>query len=172
MGLTEDEAYVLLRSTAMREKKKIGEIAQSILTAVGDTEMTGPLRIGFIPLCDAAALIVAVDKGFTAAEGLDSPCCGKCRGRMSATSSISACSTRRTSWHPSRLHRASGSDTSRCRIAAPFKSRPQRQCDHGSRRCCMRPSWPRYQEIRSIRWRPRWRSRASLQNGAGAAPSP
>jgi NitT/TauT family transport system ATP-binding protein len=33
--------------------------------------MTGPLHIGFIPLADAAALIVAVDKGFTAAEGLD-----------------------------------------------------------------------------------------------------
>ncbi|WFU37512.1 CmpA/NrtA family ABC transporter substrate-binding protein [Bradyrhizobium sp. CB82] len=33
--------------------------------------MTGPLRIGFIPLVDAAALIVAVDKGFTAAEGLE-----------------------------------------------------------------------------------------------------
>ena len=32
-GLTEDEAYVLMRSTAMREKKKIGEIAKSILTA-------------------------------------------------------------------------------------------------------------------------------------------
>ena len=32
-GLTEEEAYVLLRSTAMREKKKIGEIAPSILTA-------------------------------------------------------------------------------------------------------------------------------------------
>jgi len=32
-GLTEDEAYVLIRSTAMREKKKIGEIAQSIVTA-------------------------------------------------------------------------------------------------------------------------------------------
>lgn len=32
----------------------------------------GPrLRIGFIPLADAAALIVAVDKGFTADEGLD-----------------------------------------------------------------------------------------------------
>jgi len=29
------------------------------------------LRIGFIPLADATALIVAVDKGFTAAEGLD-----------------------------------------------------------------------------------------------------
>jgi ABC-type nitrate/sulfonate/bicarbonate transport system substrate-binding protein len=30
-----------------------------------------PLRIGFIPLVDAAALIVAVDKGFAAAERLD-----------------------------------------------------------------------------------------------------
>jgi NitT/TauT family transport system ATP-binding protein len=29
------------------------------------------LHIGFIPLCDAAALIVAADRGFTAAEGLD-----------------------------------------------------------------------------------------------------
>jgi two-component system, oxyanion-binding sensor len=33
--------------------------------------MTTPLRIGFIPLVDAAALIVAVDKGFAVAEGLD-----------------------------------------------------------------------------------------------------
>ena len=33
--------------------------------------MTGPLQVGFIPLIDAAALIVAVDKGFCAAEGLD-----------------------------------------------------------------------------------------------------
>ena len=33
--------------------------------------MTTLLRIGFIPLCDAAALIVAVDKGFAADEGLD-----------------------------------------------------------------------------------------------------
>ena len=32
-GLTEDEAYVLMRSTAMREKKKIADIAQSIMTA-------------------------------------------------------------------------------------------------------------------------------------------
>jgi NitT/TauT family transport system ATP-binding protein len=33
--------------------------------------MMTPVHIGFIPLVDAAALIVAVDKGFTAAEGLD-----------------------------------------------------------------------------------------------------
>jgi NitT/TauT family transport system ATP-binding protein len=33
--------------------------------------MRPPLHIGFIPLVDAAALIVAVDKGFAAAEGLD-----------------------------------------------------------------------------------------------------
>jgi NitT/TauT family transport system ATP-binding protein len=30
-----------------------------------------PLRVGFIPLADATALIVAVDKGFTAEQGLD-----------------------------------------------------------------------------------------------------
>jgi ABC-type nitrate/sulfonate/bicarbonate transport system substrate-binding protein len=33
--------------------------------------MTTALQIGFIPLIDAAALIVAVEKGFTGAEGLD-----------------------------------------------------------------------------------------------------
>jgi two-component system, oxyanion-binding sensor len=33
--------------------------------------MTAPLNIGFIPLVDAAALIIAVDKGFAAAEGLE-----------------------------------------------------------------------------------------------------
>ena len=33
--------------------------------------MTTPLQIGFIPLIDAAGLIVAVEKGFTDAEGLD-----------------------------------------------------------------------------------------------------
>ena len=33
--------------------------------------MSAPLRIGFIPLVDAAALIVAVDQGFTTDEGLD-----------------------------------------------------------------------------------------------------
>jgi two-component system, oxyanion-binding sensor len=33
--------------------------------------MTDRLRIGFIPLCDAIALLVAVDKGFAAAEGLE-----------------------------------------------------------------------------------------------------
>src|SRR5579859_4534237 len=32
-GLTEEEAYVLMRSTAMRDRKSVGEIAQSILTA-------------------------------------------------------------------------------------------------------------------------------------------
>jgi len=32
--------------------------------------MTAPLRIGYIPLVDATTLLVAVDQGFTAAEGL------------------------------------------------------------------------------------------------------
>src|SRR5205823_7413305 len=38
---------------------------------LGVAEMTTPLHIGFIPLVDAAALIIAVGKGFAAAEGLD-----------------------------------------------------------------------------------------------------
>ena len=33
--------------------------------------MSEQLRIGFIPLADAATLLIAVDKGFSAAEGLD-----------------------------------------------------------------------------------------------------
>jgi NitT/TauT family transport system ATP-binding protein len=33
--------------------------------------MTTPLHIGFIPLVDASALIIAVDKGFASAEGLN-----------------------------------------------------------------------------------------------------
>ena len=33
--------------------------------------MTAPLQIGFIPLVDAAAIIVAVDKGFAAEQGLE-----------------------------------------------------------------------------------------------------
>ena len=35
------------------------------------TESKNRLRIGFIPLADAAALLIAVDKGFTKEEGLD-----------------------------------------------------------------------------------------------------
>jgi two-component system, response regulator / RNA-binding antiterminator len=34
-GLTEDEAYKLLRKTAMNQNRKIGEIAQSLITAAG-----------------------------------------------------------------------------------------------------------------------------------------
>src|SRR5205814_8411092 len=40
----------------------------------GNAEMTdgkNRLRIGFIPLADATALLIAVDKGFTKEEGLD-----------------------------------------------------------------------------------------------------
>lgn len=34
-GLSEDEAFTLLRQTAMNEKKKIADIAQSVVTAAG-----------------------------------------------------------------------------------------------------------------------------------------
>ena len=73
-GLTEDEAYRLMRSAAMREKKKIADIAAADHHRGGASEMTKtlkPVRIGFIPLVDAAALFVVVDKGFAVVEGLD-----------------------------------------------------------------------------------------------------
>lgn len=41
------------------------------MTANGRTNKPMSMRIGFIPLADAAALIVAVDKGFTTDEGLE-----------------------------------------------------------------------------------------------------
>jgi response regulator NasT len=34
-GVSEEEAFTLLRQTAMNEKKKIAEIAQSVVTAAG-----------------------------------------------------------------------------------------------------------------------------------------
>ena len=34
-GLPEEEAFALLRQTAMNEKKKMSEIAQSVVTAAG-----------------------------------------------------------------------------------------------------------------------------------------
>ncbi len=75
-----------------------------------------PLRIGFIPLIDAAALIVAVDKGFARRRGpRRRRWCAKCRGPMCATSSISACSTPPICWRRWRSPRASASATSRCR---------------------------------------------------------
>ncbi len=34
-GLSEEEAFALLRQSAMNEKKKIADIAQSVVTAAG-----------------------------------------------------------------------------------------------------------------------------------------
>ncbi len=34
-GLSEEEAFALLRQTAMNEKKKLADIAQSVVTAAG-----------------------------------------------------------------------------------------------------------------------------------------
>jgi len=161
---------VLLRSTAMREKKKIGEIAQSILTASELPEMTTPLHIGFIPLVDAAALIVAVDKGFATAEGLDVTLVREVSWSNVRDNSISGCSTPHICWRRSRSPPASGSDTSRCRYQ-PLQSRPQRQPDYGVAGRCMPRSWRKSTATVSTRWRPRWRWRAWSPSAAGAAPN-
>ena len=69
--ISEADAYAMLRKTAMNGKQKdrrhraIRGHRRGVAEMMQDT-----LRIGFIPLVDAAALIVAVDRGFAAAEGL------------------------------------------------------------------------------------------------------
>ena len=35
VGLSEEQAFALLRQTAMNEKKKLADIAQSVVTAAG-----------------------------------------------------------------------------------------------------------------------------------------
>ena len=92
--------------------------------------MTTPLHIGFIPLVDAAALIIAVDKGFAAAEGLDVKL------------------VREVSWSNVRdklniglfdaAHLGAGGDRVEPRAwtrqgadCGAVQSGPQRQCDHG-----------------------------------------
>ena len=96
-GLSEEEAYALLRKTAMNEKRKIADVAPVGDHRRGAAEMTArdaKLSIGFIPLADAAALIVAADKGLCGSrEGSTSSWCARCPGRTCATSSTSACST-------------------------------------------------------------------------------
>ena len=66
-GLTEADAYGLLRKTAMNQNRKIAEIAESLITAAGllappeDKEMTADHQIvaGFMPLLDSAMLVAA-----------------------------------------------------------------------------------------------------------------
>ena len=67
-GMSEDEAYALLRKTAMNQSRRIAEIAESLIVAVRPAreerttdERAAPrhIRAGFMPLIDAAPLIVA-----------------------------------------------------------------------------------------------------------------
>ncbi len=40
-GLSEEQAYALLRKTAMNEKRKIADVAQAVITADGASQMKG-----------------------------------------------------------------------------------------------------------------------------------
>ena len=83
--------------------------------------MTEKLRIGYIPLVDAAALVVAVDQGFAAAGRTSiSIWCVKCPGRMCVTSSISACSTPHTCCRRLRLPPSLGIGHVRVPLVVPF----------------------------------------------------
>ena len=78
-GLSEADAYALLRKTAMNQNRKISEIAESLITAAGllappeesDDERHHQIIAGFMPLLDSALLVAAKEKGFAAAEGID-----------------------------------------------------------------------------------------------------
>jgi hypothetical protein len=65
--IPEDQAYALMRQVAMNDNKKIAEVARSIITAA----MTRRLRIGYVPLTDAALLHVAKAQQLAAKRGLD-----------------------------------------------------------------------------------------------------
>ena len=74
-GCSEDEAYVLLRRTAMNQNRKIAELARSLVAAAallgaGD-RMSERVVAAFVPLVDCAVLVAAREQGFAAAEGLD-----------------------------------------------------------------------------------------------------
>ena len=79
-GLTEEAAYTLLRKTAMNQNRKIGDIAQSLVTAAGLLGTGGgrmsmgaehQITAGFMPLFDSAVLVAAGELGFAAREGID-----------------------------------------------------------------------------------------------------
>ena len=92
--------------------------------------MSGPLQIGFIPLVDAAALIIAVDKGFPAQEGLDVNLVREVSWSNVREKSISACSMPRICWRRSRSLRL-GHRPCQGADRRPLQSRHQRQRHHG-----------------------------------------
>ena len=90
------------------------------------------LRIGFIPLADAAALIIAADRGFAAQEGsCRSIWCAKCHGRMCATSSISALFDAAHLLAPVAIASSLGIGHVKVPLAVPFMLGGERQRDHG-----------------------------------------
>jgi len=78
------------------------------------------LRIGFIPLVDATALLVAVDGGFTKAQGLDVELVREVSWSNVRDKLNSACSTPRICWRRSRSPPASASAMSGCRSLRPL----------------------------------------------------
>ena len=70
-GIGEEEAYALLRRTAMDQGRKVVEVAAGADHRGGPAEMSRRLDVGYVPLLDAAPLIIAAEIGFAAEEGLE-----------------------------------------------------------------------------------------------------
>jgi len=100
------------------------------------------LRIGFIPLCDAAALIVAVDKGFAANEGLDVTLVREVSWSNVRDKLISACSTPLHLLAPVAIASSLGLGHVKVPIVAPFNLGLNGNAITVSP-ACTRPSWKR-----------------------------
>ena len=75
-GCSEDDAYVLLRRTAMNQNRKIAELARvargrGSVARRGRANMTERIVAAFVPLVDCAVLVAAREQGFAAEAGLD-----------------------------------------------------------------------------------------------------
>ena len=130
------------------------------------------LRIGFIPLCDATALIVAVDKGFAAAEGLDVELVREVSwsnvrdklniGLFDAAHLIA----------PVAIASSLGLGHIKVPIVGAVRSRRERQCHHRiAGTLCGACRNGRRQHRRSDGVRPRARPRGGEPQGEGAGPA-
>ena len=121
-NLGEDDAYALMRSTAMKREQKDRRNRAIDHHRLGDAEMSERNDCGSasFPLADAAALIVAVDKGF--AED------GRPRCRTGPRSVVVECA-RQAQYRPVRCRASAGAGRDRVEP----RPRPCQGADHRAR---------------------------------------
>lgn len=137
-NIGEEEAYALLRRTAMNKNRKITEIAQSLVTAADllrGRPVTHRIVAGFMPLLDSAILVVAATRGFASRSRGSRPpppardLLGQ-HPRPRGGGTRAGCAYARA--HAGRLQ--PGPDPARCADRGPHGPGPRRQQRHRLRR--------------------------------------